>query len=82
MKTQREITYEIMVMHSDEKLTEPCAAVHTNPVVVMTFLNEIQHLHRMVKVSINGKVAGYQVYRPDRRVTALDIANPKKETPE
>lgn len=48
--------------------------LHTNPAIVMTLLNADQHLDRLVKVIIDGKVRGYQQYPRGRRVTVGDIA--------
>jgi len=47
--------------------------MHTNPSIVMTLLNQDQHLDRYVKVIVDGTVAGYQTYRQGKRVTLEDI---------
>jgi hypothetical protein len=55
-------------------LTEKQAReLHTNPHIVMTMLNQDQHLDRYVKVIVDGTVAGYQSYRQGKRVTLEDI---------
>jgi len=55
-------------------LTEKQAReLHTNPHIVMTMLNQDQHLDRYVKVIVDGTVAGYQSYRQGKRVKLEDI---------
>jgi len=71
------IEYQVICMHrvgNPRKLTESQASeLHTNPHIVMTLLNQDQHLDRYVKVIVDGTVAGYQSYRAGKRVTLEDI---------
>jgi hypothetical protein len=71
------IEYQVICMHrvgNPRKLTESQASeLHTNPSIVMTLLNQDQHLDRYVKVIVDGTVAGYQTYRQGKRVTIEDI---------
>jgi hypothetical protein len=72
------IQYQVICMYrvgSARVLTEKQAKeLHTNPSIVMTMLNQDQHLDRYVKVIVDGTVAGYQTYRQGKRVTLADIA--------
>jgi hypothetical protein len=72
------IQYQVICMYrvgSARVLTEKQAKeLHTNPHIVMTLLNQDQHLDRYVKVIVDGTVAGYQSYRQGKRVTLEDIA--------
>jgi hypothetical protein len=72
------IQYQVICMYrvgSARVLTEKQAQeLHTNPHIVMTLLNQDQHLDRYVKVIVDGTVAGYQSYRQGKRVTLEDIA--------
>jgi hypothetical protein len=71
------IQYQVICMYrvgsarvlSDKQAKE----LHTNPHIVMTMLNQDQHLDRYVKVIVDGTVAGYQSYRQGKRVTLEDI---------
>ncbi len=71
------IQYQVICMYrvgsarvlSDKQARE----LHTNPHIVMTMLNQDQHLDRYVKVIVDGTVAGYQSYRQGKRVTLEDI---------
>jgi hypothetical protein len=71
------IEYQVICMYrvgSARVLTEKQAKeLHTNPHIVMTLLNQDQHLDRYVKVIVDGTVAGYQTYRQGKRVTLADI---------
>ena len=71
------IEYQVICMYrvgSARVLTEKQAReLHTNPHIVMTLLNQDQHLDRYVKVIVDGTVAGYQTYRQGKRVTLEDI---------
>jgi hypothetical protein len=71
------IQYQVICMYrvgSARVLTEKQAKeLHTNPSIVMTMLNQDQHLDRYVKVIVDGTVAGYQTYRQGKRVTLEDI---------
>ena len=71
------IEYQVICMYrvgSARVLTEKQAKeLHTNPHIVMTMLNQDQHLDRYVKVIVDGTVAGYQSYRQGKRVTLEDI---------
>ena len=71
------IEYQVICMYrvgSARVLTEKQAQeLHTNPHIVMTLLNQNQHLDRYVKVIVDGTVAGYQSYRAGKRVTMDDI---------
>ena len=71
------IEYQVISMYrvgSARVLTEKQAKeLHTNPHIVMTMLNQDQHLDRYVKVIVDGTVAGYQSYRQGKRVTLEDI---------
>jgi hypothetical protein len=71
------IQYQVISMYrvgNPRKLTESQASeLHTNPSIVMTLLNQDQHLDRYVKVIVDGTVAGYQTYRQGKRVTLEDI---------
>jgi hypothetical protein len=71
------IEYQVICMYrvgSARVLTEKQAKeLHTNPSIVMTMLNQDQHLDRYVKVIVDGTVAGYQTYRQGKRVTLADI---------
>jgi hypothetical protein len=71
------IQYQVICMYrvgSARVLTEKQAReLHTNPHIVMTMLNQDQHLDRYVKVIVDGTVAGYQSYRQGKRVTLEDI---------
>jgi hypothetical protein len=71
------IEYQVICMYrvgSARVLTEKQAKeLHTNPHIVMTLLNQDQHLDRYVKVIVDGTVAGYQSYRQGKRVTFQDI---------
>ncbi len=71
------IEYQVICMYrvgSARVLTEKQAReLHTNPHIVMTLLNQDQHLDRYVKVIVDGTVAGYQSYRAGKRVTMDDI---------
>lgn len=71
------IQYQVICMYrvgSARVLTEKQAReLHTNPHIVMTMLNQDQHLDRYVKVIVDGTVAGYQSYRQGKRVTLQDI---------
>jgi hypothetical protein len=71
------IQYQVICMYrvgSARVLTEKQAKeLHTNPHIVMTLLNQDQHLDRYVKVIVDGTVAGYQPYRAGKRVTLADI---------
>ena len=71
------IQYQVICMYrvgSARVLTEKQAKeLHTNPHIVMTLLNQNQHLDRYVKVIVDGTVAGYQTYRQGKRVTLEDI---------
>ena len=71
------IQYQVICMYrvgSARVLTEKQAKeLHTNPSIVMTMLNQDQHLDRYVKVIVDGTVAGYQTYRQGKRVTLADI---------
>lgn len=70
--------YQIIVMHrsgqirriTDQQIKE----LHTNPVVVMSILNDDQNHDRYVKVITDGKVIGYNHFPNGRRVTVSDIA--------
>jgi hypothetical protein len=77
MDEARMIQYQVICMHrvgNPRKLTESQASeLHTNPSIVMTLLNQDQHLDRYVKVIVDGTVAGYQTYRQGKRVTIEDI---------
>ena len=72
------IQYQVICMYrvgsarvlSDKQAKE----LHTNPHIVMTMLNQDQHLDRYVKVIVDGTVAGYQSYRAGRRVTLADVS--------
>jgi hypothetical protein len=72
------IQYQVISMYrvgSARVLTEKQAKeLHTNPHIVMTLLNQDQHLDRYVKVIVDGTVAGYQTYRQGKRATLEDIA--------
>lgn len=72
------IQYQVISMYrvgNPRKLTESQASeLHTNPSIVMTLLNQDQHLDRYVKVIVDGKVAGYQSYRAGKRVTLQDVS--------
>jgi hypothetical protein len=48
--------------------------LHTNPIVVMSILNDDQNHDRYVKVINDGKVIGYNHFANGRRVTVADIA--------
>ena len=71
------IQYQVICMYrvgSARVLTKKQAEeLHTNPHIVMTLLNQDQHLDRYVKVIVDGTVAGYQTYRQGKRVTLEDI---------
>jgi hypothetical protein len=71
------IQYQVICMYrvgSARVLTEKQAReLHTNPHIVMTMLNQDQHLDRYVKVIVDGTVAGYQSYRQGKRVILEDI---------
>ena len=71
------IEYQVISMYrvgSARVLTEKQAReLHTNPHIVMTMLNQDQHLDRYVKVIVDGTVAGYQSYRQGKRVKLEDI---------
>jgi len=71
------IQYQVICMHrvgSARVLTQKQGQeLHTNPHIVMTLLNQDQHLDRYVKVIVDGTVAGYQTYRQGKRVTLDDI---------
>ena len=71
------IQYQVICMYrvgSARVLTEKQAReLHTNPHIVMTMLNQDQHLDRYVKVIVDGTVAGYQTYRQGKRATLEDI---------
>ena len=71
------IQYQVICMYrvgSARVLTEKQAQeLHTNPHIVLTLLNQDQHLDRYVKVIVDGTVAGYQTYRQGKRVTLADI---------
>ena len=71
------IQYQVISMYrvgSARVLTDRQASeLHTNPSIVMTLLNQDQHLDRYVKVIVDGKVAGYQSYRAGKRVTVEDV---------
>jgi hypothetical protein len=71
------IQYQVICMYrvgSARVLTEKQAReLHTNPHIVMTMLNQDQHLDRYVKVIVDGTVAGYQSYRQGKRVKLEDI---------
>jgi hypothetical protein len=71
------IQYQVICMYrvgSARVLTEKQGKeLHTNPSIVMTMLNQDQHLDRYVKVIVDGTVAGYQPYRAGKRVTLADI---------
>ena len=71
------IEYQVICMYrvgSARVLTEKQAQeLHTNPHIVMTLLNQNQHLDRYVKVIVDGTVAGYQTYRAGKRATRDDI---------
>ena len=71
------IQYQVICMYrvgSARVLTEKQAReLHTNPHIVMTMLNQDQHLDRYVKVIVDGVVAGYQSYRQGKRVKLEDI---------
>ena len=71
------IQYQVICMYrvgSARVLTEKQSReLHTNPHIVMTMLNQDQHLDRYVKVIVDGTVAGYQSYRQGKRVTLEDI---------
>ena len=70
--------YQIIVMHragqirriTDTQMKE----LHTNPLVVMSILNDDQNHDRYVKVITDGKVIGYNHFGCGRRVTVSDIA--------
>lgn len=72
------IHYQVICMYrvgASRRLTEKQAQeLHTNPSVVMTLLNDDQHLDRYVKVIVDGTVAGYQSYRAGKRATLEDVA--------
>ena len=72
------IQYQVISMYrvgSARVLSEKQAKeLHTNPHIVMTLLNQDQHLDRYVKVIVDGTVAGYQTYRQGKRATLEDIA--------
>jgi hypothetical protein len=71
------IEYQVICMYrvgSARVLTEKQAQeLHTNPHIVLTLLNQDQHLDRYVKVIVDGTIAGYQTYRQGKRVTLEDI---------
>ena len=71
------IQYQVITMFrvgQPRLLTEKQASeLQTNPSVVLTLLNQDQHLERYVKVIVDGTVAGYQSYRAGRRVTMQDV---------
>ena len=71
------IQYQVICMYrvgSARVLTEKQAReLHTNPHIVMTMLNQDQHLDRYVKVIVDVTVAGYQSYRQGKRVKLEDI---------
>jgi hypothetical protein len=71
------IEYQVITMFrvgQPRLLTEKQAKqLETNPSVVLTLLNQDQHLDRYVKVIVDGTVAGYQSYRAGKRVTLEDI---------
>jgi hypothetical protein len=71
------IQYQVICMYRvglARVLTEKQAReLHTNPHIVMTMLNQDQHLDRYVKVIVDGTVAGYQSYRQGKRVILEDI---------
>ena len=72
------IHYQVIAMYrvgTARQLTEKQAQeLHTNPSVVMTLLNQDQHLDRYVKVIVDGTIAGYQSYRAGKRVTLQDVS--------
>ena len=72
------IQYQVICMYrvgSARVLTEKQAReLHTNPHIVMTMLNQDQHLDRYVKVIVDGKVRGYQSYRAGKRVTMEEVS--------
>ena len=72
------IEYQVITMFrvgQPRLLTEKQAKqLETNPSVVVTLLNQDQHLDRYVKVIVDGTVAGYQSYRAGRRVTMQDVS--------
>jgi len=71
------IEYQVITMFRVGQpglLTEKQAKqLETNPSVVLTLLNQDQHLDRYVKVIVDGTVAGYQTYRAGKRATRDDI---------
>ena len=71
------IHYQVIAMYrvgTSRQLTEKQAKeLQTNPSVVLTLLNQDQHLDRYVKVIVDGTVAGYQSYRAGKRVRLMDI---------
>lgn len=71
------IEYQIIVQHRldiPSVTTGDPKEIHTNPMVVMSLLNENQRLDRLVKVTVNGSFAGYQSYPAGKRARKEDIA--------